>query len=373
MSNSSMVSCVIWSPNCNSPRNHRIDRITPHCVVGQASVESLGELFANPGRQASSNYGIGFDGRVGLYCDEGNRSWCSSSAYNDNRAITIECASENYHPYAMHEVVFNTLVDLCADICKRNGKNRVLWLGHDNYEPQDNEMLFTLHRWYADTICPGDWLVGRMSELADKVNAKLNSGWVEYRDGDWWYVKDGKIDKTFTGVAPNENGWWYCYKGKVDFNYTGLAKNDNGWWYCKNGKVDFTFNGLCQLGKSWWLVKFGAVDFSFTGLYKNPVDKAWWYVVKGQIDFSYTGLVKNGSDYWKVVKNKVDSDYFGLGQNEKGAWMYFEAGKFIPDHFGLVPNKNGTWVVQKGLVDFDFNGKYHYSGVDFKVKNGKIS
>lgn len=176
MSNSSLVSCTILSPNCNIPRNHRIDRITPHCVVGQCSIEALGNLFANPGRQASSNYGIGYDGRVGLFVDEGNRSWCSSSPYNDHRAITIECASDNYHPFAFNAIVYNRLIDLCTDICKRNGKTKLLWLGHDNYEPASNEMLLTVHRWYVDTICPGDWLMARMGDLASQVTARLQGG-----------------------------------------------------------------------------------------------------------------------------------------------------------------------------------------------------
>lgn len=173
MSNSKLVSYTKISPNRNSPRNHAIDRITPHCVVGQCSVEALGNLFANSGRQASSNYGIGADGRVGMYCPESDRSWCSSSPANDNRAVTIECASDNYYPYAFNWNVYLKLVDLCVDICQRNGKNRVVWLGHANYEPKANEMLLTLHRWFASTSCPGDWLVQRMSDLASRINAKL--------------------------------------------------------------------------------------------------------------------------------------------------------------------------------------------------------
>lgn len=173
MSNSKLVSYTQISPNRNAPRNHSIDRITPHCVVGQCTVEALGNLFANSGRQASSNYGIGADGRVGMYCPESDRSWCSSSPANDHRAVTIECASDNYYPYAFNWNVYLKLVDLCVDICQRNGKNRVVWLGHCNYEPKSNEMLLTLHRWFASTHCPGDWLVQRMSDLASRINAKL--------------------------------------------------------------------------------------------------------------------------------------------------------------------------------------------------------
>lgn len=173
MSKSKLVNYTQISPNRNSPRNHVIDRITPHCVVGQCSVEALGNLFANPGRQASSNYGIGYDAKVGMFCPEEDRSWCSSSPANDHRAITIECASDNYYPFAFNWVVYMKLVDLCVDICQRYGKTKIIWLGHDNYEPKANEMLLTLHRFYASTACPGDWLVEKMSDLASRVNAKL--------------------------------------------------------------------------------------------------------------------------------------------------------------------------------------------------------
>lgn len=179
MSNSSLVNYTKLSPNHSGKRTHTIDRITPHCVVGQVSVERLGSIFAPASRKASCNYGIGSDGRVGLYCDEANRSWCSSSNANDQRAVTIECASDTTHPYAFKEVVYNKLIDLCADICKRNGKNTLIWINDKNkalnYTPKSNEMLLTVHRWFANKACPGDWLMNRMSDLVSKVNAKLST------------------------------------------------------------------------------------------------------------------------------------------------------------------------------------------------------
>ena len=95
MSNSPLVDYTKISPNRTSPRKQAIDTITIHCVVGQCSVETLGNVFAPATRQASSNYGIGYDGRIGMYCEEKDRSWCTSSSANDNRAITIEVASES--------------------------------------------------------------------------------------------------------------------------------------------------------------------------------------------------------------------------------------------------------------------------------------
>ena len=122
MSNSTLVNCTVLSPNHSGKRTHAIDRLTPHCVVGQATAENIGACFPE-GRNASCNYGIGYDGRVCLIVDECNRSWCSSSNDNDQRAITIECASDTKAPYAMNTAVYEKLVELCADICKRNGKN----------------------------------------------------------------------------------------------------------------------------------------------------------------------------------------------------------------------------------------------------------
>lgn len=175
--NSSMVSYTKLSPNHSGQRTHSIDRITPHCVVGQCSVETLGNIFLPASRQASSNYGIGVDGRVGMYVEEKNRSWCSSSNANDQRAVTIECASDTKSPYAFKDAVYQTLIKLCVDICKRNGKKKLLWLGDKtktlNYSPKADEMVLTVHRWFANKSCPGDWLYARLGDLASKVTAQL--------------------------------------------------------------------------------------------------------------------------------------------------------------------------------------------------------
>ena len=120
MSNSSLVSYTRISPNRTSPRNHAIDTITIHCMAGNLSVETCGNVFANRARKASSNYGIGTDGRIAMYCEEKDRSWCSSSAVNDHRAITIEVASDSFAPYKVTDAAYNSLIKLLVDICKRN-------------------------------------------------------------------------------------------------------------------------------------------------------------------------------------------------------------------------------------------------------------
>ena len=176
MSNSSLVNCVVKSPNHSGTRTHKIDRITPHCVVGQLTAEGIGSCFP-AGREASCNYGIGKDGRVVLVVDENNRSWCSSSNANDQRAVTIECASDTVAPYAMTNAVYEKLVSLCVDICRRNGKTKLLWFGDKNkslnYEPKSNEMVLTVHRWFANKSCPGDWLYSRLGDLANRVTSQL--------------------------------------------------------------------------------------------------------------------------------------------------------------------------------------------------------
>lgn len=178
--NSSLVSYTKLSPNHSGLRTHSIDRITPHCVVGQCSVETLGNIFLPTSRQASCNYGIGADGRIGMYVEEKNRSWCSSSNANDQRAVTIECASDATEPYAFKDVVYQTLIKLCVDICKRNGKSKLLWLGDKDktfaYSPKADEMVLTVHRWFANKSCPGSWMYARMGDLAAKVTAQLGGG-----------------------------------------------------------------------------------------------------------------------------------------------------------------------------------------------------
>ena len=176
--NSKMVVCTKLSPNHSGQRTHSIDRISPHCVVGQVTAEGLGGLFAKASYKASSNYGIDKDGRVGLYVEEKNRSWCTSSNANDQRAVTIECASDTYSPYRMNDAVYQTLIKLCADICRRNGKKKLIWFGDKNktlnYSPKSDEMVITVHRWYANKSCPGDWLYSRLGDLAKKVTAELS-------------------------------------------------------------------------------------------------------------------------------------------------------------------------------------------------------
>lgn len=186
--NSSLISYTVKSPNHSGTRTHSIDRITPHCVVGQLTAQAVGNCFTGT-RKASCNYGIGTDGKIVLCVDEKNRSWCSSNASNDQRSITIECASDKIAPYAMNDSVYNSLINLCTDICQRNGKTKLLWFTDKsktlNYTPQSDEMIITVHRWFANKSCPGDWLYNRLGEVAETVTKKLSGTTITVQEVDY--------------------------------------------------------------------------------------------------------------------------------------------------------------------------------------------
>ena len=244
--NSPLVSYTKLSPNHSGQRTHAIDRITPHCVVGQCSVETLGNIFAPTSRQASCQYGIGVDGRVGMYCEEKNRSWCSSSNANDQRAITIECASDTTAPYAFNDIVYNKLIELCVDICKRNGKTKLLWLGDKDktlaYNPAANEMVLTVHRWFANKSCPGDWMYQRMGDLAAKVTAKLGgtAAAEPEKTPDTTtnnfptvpFTVNVKIDDLNYRSQPSMDG---AVKGQTGKGVFTIVEVNNGWGKLKSG------------------------------------------------------------------------------------------------------------------------------------------
>lgn len=265
MSNSSLVNCTVKSPNHSGARTHAIDRITPHCVVGQLTAESIGGCFDSSGVQASCNYGIGSDGRVVLCVDEANRSWCSSSNANDQRAVTIECASDKTDPYAMTNAVYEKLIALCVDICRRNGKTKLIWFGNKNttlnYSPKSNEMVLTVHRWFANKSCPGDWLYSRLGDVANRVTAelsgssgrgttsggsgnyktgmyKVNVGDLKIRKGPGtnYGINDAITDKGTYTITEIQNGSWGKLKSGAGWinvstaycTYTGSASGGTG-------------------------------------------------------------------------------------------------------------------------------------------------
>ena len=177
MSNSSLVTYTRLSPNRTSPRNHKIDTVTIHCYVGEVTAERgcSGSRFTryNPLSGASCNYVVGYDGSIGLCVEEKDRSWCSSNKANDHRAITIEVASETKAPYKVTDEAMEALIKLLVDICHRNDIEQLLWQGDKNLIGQVDKQNMTVHRWFKNKACPGEYLYDRHTEIAAEVNRRL--------------------------------------------------------------------------------------------------------------------------------------------------------------------------------------------------------
>ena len=175
MSNSSLITYKKLTGNYDSRRN-KVDTITIHCYVGQVTAKQGCDYFYNTGREVSSNYVVGYDGSIGLSVEEKNRAWTSSSPSNDHRAITIETASATSHPYRVTNAAYKALINLCTDICKRNGIKKLVWSSKESDRVNHkNGCNMTLHRDFANTACPGQYLIDHMQDIANQVNKRLNS------------------------------------------------------------------------------------------------------------------------------------------------------------------------------------------------------
>ena len=318
--NSPLVSYTKLSPNNSGQRTHSIDRITPHCVVGQVTVQTLGNIFANPSRQASSNYGIGLDGKVGMYVEEKNRSWCSSSRENDQRAITIECASDTTAPYAFKDVVYNKLIDLCVDICKRNGKKKLLWLGSKekalSYTPKADEMILTAHRWFAATACPGEWMYSREADLAARVTVKLSG------------VTPSPAPTPTPTPTPS---------AKIDVIYQSHDDVKNKWL----GNITNADENKGDMGYS------GIFGHAIDGIRMNLSQGNVYYRVHTR-NGKWLGLIKNRTDYAGIFNRPIDA-----------ITIYTDTGKTIVYQ---VHTKNGKWLgkITQSNINDSING---YAGI----------
>ena len=234
--NSSLVSYTKISPNRNSPRNQPITKITIHHMAGIMSVEQFGNLVANPNREMSSNYAIGNDGRIGLYCEEKDRSWCSSSPWNDNRAITIEVSNNIYgEPWSISDAAYKSLIKLCVDICKRNGIKKLEFTGDQNGS-------LTYHYMFAATACPATWIKNHTQEICNKVNASLNEpqGYLKtLTSGTPIYAE---IGKNATGQITVTTKYTIVEEKVVDYVKYGKLKSGVGWVILEYLKRKFDIN-----------------------------------------------------------------------------------------------------------------------------------
>lgn len=320
MSNSPLVNYTRISPNKSINRKYSITRITPHCVVGQASVESLGDIFSIEHKQASSNYGIGRDGRVGMYVEEKDRSWCSSSSDNDNRAVTIECASDTKYPYTFKTVVYEKLIELCVDICKRNGKNKLIWINNKSealsYVPAPNEMQLTVHRWFANKECPGDWLYSRLGDVATLVTNQLNAvvEEPEKEEPEKEEVKKPVQQETNTGLTYRVQIGIFSQQANVDRNKAKLE----------------------SLGYKVFLEKEGNLTKVQIGPFNKSSDaNSCVQDLKEAGYYGFVTVVKSATS--KPVENAVNKDTLSVGDKvrmEYGAPVYGQTYKFYDWVYG---------------------------------------
>ena len=233
--NSPLVTYTKISPNRTSPRNHSIDTITIHCVVGQWTAKQICDYFSQSHVQASPNYGVGLDGSIGLCVPESDRSWCSggklsvlgnTGKMNDHRAITIETASDLQSPFAVTDAAYNALINLCTDICKRHGKKKLLWFGDAkktlSYTPKADEMVMTVHCWFANKSCPGDYLYARQGAIAKEVTRRLN----EEDDDNMTQEKFNELMKNYLETLASEDPASWEVNALVWAQQNGLLKGD---------------------------------------------------------------------------------------------------------------------------------------------------
>ena len=313
--NSSLVNYTKISPNKTVNRNHAIDTITIHCVVGQCTVESLGNVFAPTSRQASSNYGIGYDGRIGMYVEEKDRSWCSSSGSNDHRAITIEFASDTKEPYAVTDKAYKSLINLLTDICKRNGIKELKWKADKNLIGQIDKQNMTVHRWFANTSCPGTYLYNKMGKIANDVNERLNPPIIkQIKVGD--VVKISKDATYYDGKKiPNWviNKKWIVLK--VSDDRVVIDKSSDG------------KNSICSAINS----KFLTVTESIVEPYLVKVQVSTLAIRKGASkNYPVTGYIRDKGVYTIVAESSGFGSVNGWGKLKSGAgWISMDHVKKI--------------------------------------------
>lgn len=298
MSNSSLVTYTKLSPNTYGKRNHIIDTISIHCMVAQWSVERCGEEFAQRSKRASSNYGIGKDGKIGMYVEENKAAYCTSNKANDMRAVTIECASSTVDPYKVNDEVYESLINLVVDICKRNNIQKLVWSNSKSERINHvNGCNMTVHRDYAAKACPGDYLYSRMGQIANDVNSKLiksyTVGWNQDSTG-WWYVYADGSYPTNKWVKIegkdyyfNQNGYMACDEFIKSDSY-----NKDGYLYYvdKDGVWDLQCYKWQSNNKGWWVE--GVVSGWYPTKEWCKIDGKWYYF--DSTSYMVTGKVRIG-------------------------------------------------------------------------------
>jgi len=330
MSNSDLISYKKISPNRTSPRNHKIDTITIHCYVGEVDVKDAASWFASEEAECSCNYFIDKDGKIALIVDEKDRSWCSSNPGNDNRAVTIECASGKNAPYKINEKVYKALIRLCADICKRNAIKELKWKADKSLIGHPEQQNMTVHRWFANKSCPGDYIYNRLGKIAEEVNASLKKE-----------IQNGLQAKSLSGLSEKEviekvgllftedqkqSGILACvslaqFILESGYGHTDLAQVANNCFGMKCTLSDNTWPGSTWDGKSKFTKKtaeqdengkeyFVTADFRKYRSVEDSISDHSAYLLGAMIDYQnrYAGL-PGETDYRKAAQIIKDGGY----------------------------------------------------------------
>ncbi len=228
-------------------------------------------------------------------------------------------------------------------------------------------------------------ILGTAGEWYYVVGSKVQydfTGLADYSNASgWWYIRNGKVDRTYAGLAKNRNGWFYLKNGKVDRSYTGFAVNENGSWYMENGKLTRSKNSVIKdtagiLGKTgeWYYVVGSKVQYDFTGLadYKNS--SGWWYITDGKVDRTVNTVAKNKYDWWYVLNGKVQKSFTGLADySNASGWWYITNGRVDRTVTTVAQNKNGWYYIENGKVQRSFSGTVTIDGQTWSVVNGKAT
>lgn len=356
-SNSSLINYTKISPNKTSPRNHIIDTITIHCMAGNLTVESCGNVFASTTRKASSNYGIDSGGRIAMYVEEKDRSWASSNSANDNRSVTIEVANDGGAPdWHVSDKAMESLINLVTDICKRNNIKELKWQANKLLIGQVDKQNMTVHKWFAAKACPGDYLYNKHSYIASEVNKRLNSN-------------IPVSSPTTTPSIPTKE----LYRVRKSWSDTSSqigAYNslDNAKANCKSGYYVFDDKGnivypVSNQSSSNYssLVKIGLTHAkNFTGVNDSlNIKKAKGRVLQRALNLDYGKSITEDGDIGTKSKNKLGSHYVKKGEKQymvTAAEILMYLNNVNPNGVEL-PGTYGNSLVNATKTKFGGNGQ----------------
>lgn len=418
MSNSSLAQYHLWTSKHSGTRTEKISKIAIHHMAGNLSRSAM-ESIIRSDRQMSCTYAVYTDGTIEQFVDEAYRSWCTSSNWCDQRAITIEVANDSGEPnWHVSDKAMASLINLCTDICKRNGISNVTYTG-------DKNGTLVKHQWFAATGCPGPYLGSKFEYIRDQINARLTGKAVTVTptpvvntasdEKKIWDFLFGKIGNT-NGVAGlmgnlyaesalqsnNLQNTFERILGYSDASYTSAVDSGKYTNFVNDkagyGLAQWTFytrkqnllNYAKSKGKS-----IGDLTMQLEFLYKE-LSEGYSAVlqalksatsVRAASDAVLTQFEKpaDQSDavkvkragfgqvyYDKYAKSSVTRD---VRKADDGKWYCYTNGKKDTSFTGMAKNAAGTWYCKNGLVDFSVTSVVYDKDTNswYYVKNNLLT